>query len=371
MRKGQRARVPTPGTSRKRSVFGALEWASGRWHYAVGERKRTEEFLAFREQLLLAYPGRPLVAVLDNASSHTARAVGAGLAEHPQVQRLFLPTSSGHRQNPVGKVWWRWKGYLAARRLHGSIDALAATVHQLFASFTPEESASWPPETGRNFCQVTERRRSSTQVQLMRSCHGRRPDGHVSPGTDRRGPRQADVARPRADGGGAAGPAGGDGAAVGATRDGPDDRPRLGLAEKTVRLWVERFTAAGLDGLEDGPRSGRPHTYTEDQRSRVIAKARALPPKPEQGELQPTCHWTLDRRAAELNRGGGPDQAEPDRRVLKAEHIEWQKPRTWLDSDDPQFAEREGTEPVTCHPPGACPCGTALRMTIQGASQLP
>jgi transposase len=116
----------------------------------------------------------------------------------------------------------------------------------------------------------------------------------------------------------------------------------LGLAEKTVRLWVERFDAAGLDGLEDAPRSGRPPTYTEAQRGRVLAKARGLPPKPEAGEAPPTCHWTLDRLAAELHREGVPIKRSQIRRFLKAEHVKWQRPRTWLESDDPEFAEKRG-----------------------------
>ena len=40
MRRGQQVGVPTPGTNRKRSVFGALEWDSGRWHYQISEHKR-------------------------------------------------------------------------------------------------------------------------------------------------------------------------------------------------------------------------------------------------------------------------------------------------------------------------------------------
>ncbi len=116
----------------------------------------------------------------------------------------------------------------------------------------------------------------------------------------------------------------------------------LGLADKTVRLWVERFSAQGLAGLDDAPRSGRPRTYTEDQRGRVIAKARGLPPKPASGDLPPTCHWTLDRLTAELNRAGLPIRRSQVRRFLKAEHIQWQRPRTWLESDDPEFAEKRG-----------------------------
>jgi hypothetical protein len=30
------------------------------------------------------------------------------------------------------------------------------------------------------------------------------------------------------------------------------------------------------------------------------------------------------------------------RRLLKAEQIQWQKPRTWLERPDPDFAEKRG-----------------------------
>lgn len=117
---------------------------------------------------------------------------------------------------------------------------------------------------------------------------------------------------------------------------------RLGVVEKVPGKWIRRFNAEGLAGLEDAARSGRPETYTEEQRSRVVAKARSLPPRPEGGELPPTCHWTLDRLQEELNKEGLPIKRSQIRRILKAEHIKWQKPRTWLESDDPEFAEKRG-----------------------------
>jgi len=122
----------------------------------------------------------------------------------------------------------------------------------------------------------------------------------------------------------------------------PSIARELGLADKTVRAWVERFNAAGLEGLDDAPRPGRPPTYTEQNRGRVVAKARGLPPKPAGGEVPPTCHWTLDRLAAELNREGLPIGRSQVRRILKAERIKWQRPRTWLESDDPAFAQKRG-----------------------------
>ncbi|TAK31863.1 MAG: transposase [Chloroflexota bacterium] len=117
---------------------------------------------------------------------------------------------------------------------------------------------------------------------------------------------------------------------------------RLDLIPATVRLWVTRFNAIGLAGLEDAPRSGRPRIFDEDVRSRVIGRARGVPPKPENGEVPPTCHWTLDRLEEELNKDGVPIKRSQIRRILKAEHVKWQKPRTWLNSDDPQFAEKRG-----------------------------
>ncbi len=115
---------------------------------------------------------------------------------------------------------------------------------------------------------------------------------------------------------------------------------QVGVSEKTARQWIKRFTAARLAGLDDAPRSGRPPTYAEDAQSLVIAKARSLPPKPEGATVSPTCHWTLDRLTEELHKDGVPIKRSQIRRLLRAEHITWQKPRTWLESDDPEFAEK-------------------------------
>lgn len=138
MRRGQQVRVPTPGSNRKCSIFGALNLMTGEWLYAIQPRRRAVEFIAFLEQAVATYPNRPLLVVLDNASIHKAKPVLAWLVVHPQVELLWLPTYSGHKHNPVEKVWWRLKGYVAANRLYGSLEALVAAAHQFFGSFTPD-----------------------------------------------------------------------------------------------------------------------------------------------------------------------------------------------------------------------------------------
>jgi transposase len=122
----------------------------------------------------------------------------------------------------------------------------------------------------------------------------------------------------------------------------PQIGAQVGVGAATARQWLTRFNDGGLAGLEDAPRSGRPPTYAEAERSRVVAKARGLPPKPEGDDVPPTCHWTLDRLQEELAKDGVPIKRSQIRRLLKAEHVKWPRPRTWLASDDPDFAEKRG-----------------------------
>lgn len=124
--KGPRLRVPTPGQNRKRAVFGALDARTGALQYAVRERKRAVDFVAFLEQLARAYPTGAIVLVLDNVVTHDAKLVRAWLArpEHARFRLLWLPKYSAHEHNPIERVWGLLKDKVAANRLHGSIEAL-------------------------------------------------------------------------------------------------------------------------------------------------------------------------------------------------------------------------------------------------------
>jgi DDE superfamily endonuclease len=69
---GQRRQVMTPGTNRRRSIFGAIDLASGQWFYQVTRKAISATFTAFCEQLLAACPAAPVVAVVWTTSSSTA-----------------------------------------------------------------------------------------------------------------------------------------------------------------------------------------------------------------------------------------------------------------------------------------------------------
>lgn len=120
---------------------------------------------------------------------------------------------------------------------------------------------------------------------------------------------------------------------------------RLGMGADVVRQWVKRFNAAGLAGLEDRPRAGRPPTYTAEQVGQVLATAVT---DPETLGL-PFGAWTLDRLTAYLHarppEAGGPlpiSRSHLDR-LLAGEGLRWRKEETWFgERVDPQFAEKRG-----------------------------
>ncbi len=115
---------------------------------------------------------------------------------------------------------------------------------------------------------------------------------------------------------------------------------RLHLARNTVYLWLHRFEARGLAGLEDAPRGGRPPTYTREQLGEIVATALTNP----QTLGLPFNSWTLDRLAAYLaeQRGIAMKRSRLNE-VLLSEGLRWRKEETWFgERVDPAFAEKRG-----------------------------
>lgn len=136
-RVGQQVGIPTPGQNAKRGLFGALNLRTGAWFYQLAAHKRSADFIVFLTQLLTAYPAGRVYVLVDNASIHTSQAVQRWLAAHGRLVLVYLPTYSGHRLNPVEKVWWALKGTLAANRMFRNLTELDAAIREYFADFSP------------------------------------------------------------------------------------------------------------------------------------------------------------------------------------------------------------------------------------------
>lgn len=119
----------------------------------------------------------------------------------------------------------------------------------------------------------------------------------------------------------------------------PEIAARMGLCGATVRFWLKRFNERGLAGLEEDMRSGRPPTYTAEERSAVIKAALTRP-----SELNlPFASWTLDRLVAYLGEQGIGMRRSRVSEVLLAEGLKWRQEETWFGARvDPDFAAKRG-----------------------------
>jgi transposase len=119
----------------------------------------------------------------------------------------------------------------------------------------------------------------------------------------------------------------------------PEIGARMGLCGATVRHWLKRFNARGLDGLKEDVRSGRPPTYSAEQRSAVINAALTRP-----ADLGlPFACWTLDRLVAHLGERGIAMRRSRISEIFVQEGLKWRREETWFgERVDPEFARKRG-----------------------------
>ncbi len=119
----------------------------------------------------------------------------------------------------------------------------------------------------------------------------------------------------------------------------PEIGARMDLGGVTVRHWLKRFNARGLQGLEGDVRTGRPPTYSAEQRSTVINTALTRP-----ADLGlPFASWTLDRLVAYLAGQGIAMRRSRISEIFIQEGLKWRHEETWFGARvDPEFARKRG-----------------------------
>jgi transposase len=119
----------------------------------------------------------------------------------------------------------------------------------------------------------------------------------------------------------------------------PEISATMDLCGATVRFWLKRFNERGLPGLQEDMRSGRPPTYSAEERSTVIKTALTRP-----SDLHlPFACWTLDRLVAYLSEHGIGMRRSRISEILLDEGLKWRHEETWFgERVDPDFAQKRG-----------------------------
>src|SRR3954451_24194803 len=114
--------------------------------------------------------------------------------------------------------------------------------------------------------------------------------------------------------------------------------PQIGsivrLNEESVRRWLKRYEAEGIEGLKDNPRPGMAPVVTAEYRAQLVTAVRRRPRSLD----QPFSLWTCQRLADYLAEETGIRVSdETVRRYLEAEGIVMSRPQHKITSPDPDY----------------------------------
>ncbi len=116
--------------------------------------------------------------------------------------------------------------------------------------------------------------------------------------------------------------------------------------ENTVRRWLKRYLAEGINGLRDAPRSGAPAQVTSAYQEQLVNVVRQRPRSLD----QPYSMWTLQRLADYMAEQTGIRVTPETVRVrLKADDIVLSRPQHKISSPDPEYEvkKRRSKKPET------------------------
>lgn len=105
-------------------------------------------------------------------------------------------------------------------------------------------------------------------------------------------------------------------------------------SDQTVRNWITRYLAEGVEGLKDRPMPGAPPKVTPAYREQLLQVVRQRP----RGLGQPYSLWTLQRLADYMAEQTGIRLSyETVRQLLKAAEIVLSRPQHTVSSPDPDY----------------------------------
>lgn len=116
--------------------------------------------------------------------------------------------------------------------------------------------------------------------------------------------------------------------------------------EETVRRWLKRWCAEGIEGLRDRPGGGAPAKITQVYEEQLLASVRLRP----RSLGQPYSLWTLRRLADYMAEQTGIRIGyETVRQILKRGEIVLSRPQHTISSPDPEYKlkKRRLKRPVT------------------------
>lgn len=115
----------------------------------------------------------------------------------------------------------------------------------------------------------------------------------------------------------------------------PEIARRYHYSRKWVRHIIHRFNEEGLEAIFPRYAGGRPPTFTEEQKARIVEIALSRP-----ADLGlPFTRWSLSKLQEYLVKQGVVEGISQEwiRRILLRAGVTYQRTKTWKESGDPEY----------------------------------
>jgi len=103
---------------------------------------------------------------------------------------------------------------------------------------------------------------------------------------------------------------------------------RCAASPTTISRWKVRYQSAGVAGLLDAPRSGRPDRLSPAKEAQILRLTKQAPPKP-------LTQWSVRRMAKRAGVSPATVQRVWQRAGLKPHRVE-----SYMESPDPEFEQK-------------------------------
>jgi hypothetical protein len=131
--------VETPGSNQKQPLFGAVNSRTGQTHFWRRPHKRSADFQAFGDQVLIpAYPAADfLFLIVDGSSIYTSQSTRQWLAQRPQIVLVPLPSYAPTLN--LQEQLWRWlRADVTHNHFFATFAALIAAAESFFATLADQ-----------------------------------------------------------------------------------------------------------------------------------------------------------------------------------------------------------------------------------------
>ncbi len=126
-------RVPAAGDDHKFLVFGGVDYETGRLLCRQEERKNSDSFINWLNELDKAFPEGSMLVVLDNVGYHKShKCLDWWQAHQERIRPFFLPAYAPHL-NLMERLWRYLKGKLSCHRWWADQPALKKATEEILS----------------------------------------------------------------------------------------------------------------------------------------------------------------------------------------------------------------------------------------------